>query len=79
MFRILKFIIKVCLVFIVALVAFRYFSTGSGEFGSKEIGEGIGNGLKEITKVPGKIKDSETYQEIKQGIKEGYKHKDTIQ
>jgi hypothetical protein len=77
MFRILKFIIKVCLVFTIALVAFRYFSAGSEEFGSKEIGEGIGNGLKKITKVPGKIKDSETYQKITQGIKKGYK--DTIQ
>lgn len=77
MFRIIKFIIKICLVFIVALVVFRYFSSEPGEFGPKEIGEGIGNGLNQITKVPGKIQDSETYQEIKEGIKQGYK--DTIQ
>lgn len=73
---IVKFIIKACLVFIVALVVFRYFSAGPGEFGPKEIGEGIGNGLNQVTKVPGKIKNSETYQEIKEGIKQGYK--DTI-
>lgn len=77
MFRIIKFIIKICLVFIVALVAFRYFSAESGEFGPKEIGKGIGNGLNQITKVPGKIQDSETYQEVKEGIKQGYK--DTVQ
>ena len=73
----IKFIIKACLVFIVAIVAFKYFSSEPGEFGFKSAGEGIGRGVKEITKVPGKIKESETYQEIKQGIKEGYN--DTIQ
>jgi len=76
MFRIIKFIIKACLVFIVAIVAFRYFSSKPGEFGFREAGEGIGRGVKQITKMPGKVQDSETYQEIKDGIKKGYK--DTI-
>ena len=70
---IIKLIIKTCLVFIVAVVAFRYFSSEPGEFGFKSAGEGIGRGIKEITKVPGKIKESEAYQEIKQGVEEGYK------
>ena len=77
MFRIIKFIIKICLVFIVALIGFKYFSSEPGEFGFKDVGKGVGEGVKEITKVPGKIKDSEAYQEMKQGIEEGYK--DTIQ
>ena len=72
----IKSIIKIALVAVVAVISFGYFGIYQrGELHKtnhfKEIGKGIGKTFKETVSIPGKIKESEQWESIKEGFEEG--------
>ena len=78
----IKFIIKAFIVVTVAVIVYQYLVAYQTEDVTEmnhyeQVGKGVGKTLKETSKIPGKIRESEGYQTLKESIKQELK--DTIQ
>ncbi len=77
----IKFLVKAFIVAAAAVISYQYLIIYQTDDITKvnhyeQVGKGIGKTLNETSKIPGRIRESEGYQTLKQSIKEELK--DTI-
>ena len=79
---IIRFVLGAAAVLIIAIISFNYFTiSNEGQMDQvnhfEEVGKGVGLGIKAIGEIPGKVRDSEEYQDFKQAVSKSLN--DTVQ